>query len=161
MNDVPVSDQNLKWLREQMLMACDMSQSVETLRKKGYSDPAILDAFEAVRPRGNALADGSRPPPLIRRMPKNLHRVDNPNLELYTLDDFLSPKECARLVALIDHHLQPSTLILCLRRQGISHQPDVLSVSPEKSGGGAHRREDLQDTGHSRGIFRGHPGAAL
>ena len=41
---------------------------------------------------------------------KTLHRVDNPNLELYTLDDFLSPKECARLVALIDHHLHPSTL---------------------------------------------------
>ena len=110
MNDVPVSAHNLKWLREQMLMACDMSQSVETLRKQGYSDPAILDAFEAVRPRGNALAEGSRPPPLIRRMPKNLHRVDNANLELYTLDDFLSQKECARLVALIDHHLHPSTL---------------------------------------------------
>jgi len=77
MNDLPVSAHNLKWLREQMLMACDMSQSVETLRKQGYSDPAILDAFEAVRPRGNALAEGSRPPPLIRRMPKNLHRVDN------------------------------------------------------------------------------------
>jgi prolyl 4-hydroxylase len=110
MNDEkPVNESGLKWLREQMSMACDMSESVETMRKWGYSDPAILDAFEAVRPRGNALADGS-PPPLIRRNPRNLHRVDNPNLELYTLEDFLSAKECARLVALIDHHLHPSTL---------------------------------------------------
>ena len=107
--DAPVNDHNLKWLREQISMGCDMSQSVDTLRKQGYSDPAILDAFEAIRPRGNALAETS-PPPLIRRMPKNLHRVDNPNLELYTLDDFLSAKECIRLVALIDHHLHPSTL---------------------------------------------------
>ena len=83
MNDLKVDDRRLKWLREQMNMACDMSESVETLRKWGFSDPTILDAFEAVRVRGNALADGSLPPPLIRRNPKNLHRVDNPHLELY------------------------------------------------------------------------------
>ena len=78
MNDRPVNDHGLKWLREQMSMACDMSESVETLHKLGYSDPAILAGFEAVRPRGNALADGSQPPPLIQRSPPNLHRVDNP-----------------------------------------------------------------------------------
>jgi len=56
MNDEkPVNERGLKWLREQMNMACDMSESVETMRRWGYSDPAILDAFEAVRPRGNAL----------------------------------------------------------------------------------------------------------
>jgi prolyl 4-hydroxylase len=109
MNGMPLDERRLKWLREQMDMACDMSESVATLRNWGYSDPAILDAFEAVRPRGNALEETS-PPPLIRRMPKNLHRVDDPNLELYTLDDFLSAKECERLVALIGHHLHPSTL---------------------------------------------------
>src|SRR5262245_59068354 len=104
-SDARLDNQRLKWLREQMNMACDMSESVATLRKWGYSDVAILEGFEAIRPRGNALEGGSRPPPLIRRNPKNLHRVDNPNLELYTLDDFLSAKECARLVALIGHHL--------------------------------------------------------
>ena len=109
MNDTRLDERRLKWLRDQMDMACDMSESVETLRKWGYSDMAILEGFEAARPRGNAL-DNVLPPPLIRRNPKNLHRVDNPNLELYTLDDFLSAKECARLVALIGHHLHPSTL---------------------------------------------------
>ena len=68
MNDEkPVNERGLKWLREQMNMACDMSESVETMRRWGYSDPAILDAFEAVRPRGNALAESS-PPPRTRVM---------------------------------------------------------------------------------------------
>jgi prolyl 4-hydroxylase len=111
MNDTrALDDRNLQWLRAQMDMACDMSASVESLRKQGYSDEAILEGIELVRPRGNALEGGAPSPPLIRRKPANLHRLDNPNLELYTLDDFLSAKECARLVALIGHHLHPSTL---------------------------------------------------
>jgi prolyl 4-hydroxylase len=101
----------LDWLREQMRLACDMSQSVTTLRNAGYSDEVIVAGFEAVRPRGDALANGQiHLPPLIRRNPKNLHKLDNPNIDLYLLEDFLSAKECARLVALINHHLQPSTL---------------------------------------------------
>ena len=105
-----LNERSVKWLRQQMDMACDMSEAVETLRKWGFSDTAIFSAFEAIRPRGNALAGGVIAPPLIRRMPRNLQRVDNPNLELYTLHDFLSAKECDRLVALIGHHLHPSAL---------------------------------------------------
>jgi prolyl 4-hydroxylase len=101
---------SLHWLREQMRLACDMSESVVALRKMGYSDEAIVEAFDAVRPRGDALEHGVESPPLMRRMPKTLHRFDSPKLDLYTLEDFLSPKECARLIGLIDHHLQPSTL---------------------------------------------------
>jgi prolyl 4-hydroxylase len=105
-----LDNRSLHWLREQMRLACDMSESVAGLRKLGYSDEAIVEAFDAVRPRGDALEAGVESPPLIKRMPKNLQRFDSPNLDLYTLEGFLSPKECARLVALIDHHLTPSTL---------------------------------------------------
>lgn len=101
---------NLAWLREQINLACDMSLSVETLRKAGYSDDVILEGFEAIRPRGDALTGGVHQPPLIRRKPANLHKIDSPHVDMYTLDDFLSAKECARLVALIGHHLTPSTL---------------------------------------------------
>ena len=100
----------LTWLKDQMRIAYDMSKSVETLREWGYSDHAILAGFETVRPRGDALAGGAPLPPLIRRMPAKLRRVGNPNLDLYTLENFLSAKECARLVALISHHVRPSTL---------------------------------------------------
>jgi len=108
--DRPLDARTLAWLREQMKIAYDMSETVETLRKAGYSDVAIVTAFEAVRPLGNALTAGVHLPPLIRRSPPNLRKVDTPKLDLYMLDDFLSAKECAKLVALIGHHLRPSTL---------------------------------------------------
>jgi prolyl 4-hydroxylase len=101
---------NLAWLRQQMDLACDMSISVEALRKAGYTDEAILEGFEAIRPRGDALTAGVHVPPLLRRRPATLHKLENPHADLYTLDDFLSAKECARLVSLIGHHLTPSTL---------------------------------------------------
>jgi prolyl 4-hydroxylase len=100
----------LDWLREQMRIGCDLSDSVTKLRSAGYSDDAILAGFEAVRPRGDALSSGFMTPPLLRRPPAKLHRFDSDRLQLYTLDDFLSPKDCTRLISLINHHLRPSTL---------------------------------------------------
>jgi prolyl 4-hydroxylase len=100
----------LEWLRERMRLGTDMAETVEWLRGQGYNDRAILAGFEAVRPRGDALAQGVMNPPLLHRAPANLRRVESDKLQLYTLENFLSPKECARLVALCSHHLRPSTL---------------------------------------------------
>jgi len=108
--NVGLDERALEWLRKRLDLGCDMAEPVETLRKGGYSDEAILAGIEAIRPRGNALADGAPSPPLIRRKPSTLHKIDNPHFELYTLENFLSAKECARLIALISHHLRPSTL---------------------------------------------------
>jgi prolyl 4-hydroxylase len=105
-----LDERNLKWLRKRMDLACDMAEPVETLRKSGFSDAAILEAIEKVRPRGNALANGAPLPPLIRRQPPNLHKIDNPHFDAYTLDGFLNAGECAKLIALIGHHLRPSTV---------------------------------------------------
>jgi prolyl 4-hydroxylase len=109
-NEVVLDKRLLEWLRQRVDLACDLSESLEAMRKQGLSDETIIAAIDAVRPRGDALADGAPSPPLIRRHPSNLHKIDNPNLELYTLDNFLSAKECARLIALISHHLRPSTV---------------------------------------------------
>ncbi len=100
----------LDWLREIMNLGCDMSVATERLRAQGVSEAAILAGFEAIRPSGNAPAAGV--PPLLRRNPPNLRRVDNPDVEVYTLDNFLSAKECERLIALIGHNLQASKLAL-------------------------------------------------
>jgi prolyl 4-hydroxylase len=101
----------LQWLRERIQLACDMPETVATLRQQTFSDAAIIAGFEAVRPRGNALANGAMQSlPLIRSAPPNLHRIENPKFTAYTLDDFLNPKECAQLIALIGHNLRPSAL---------------------------------------------------
>jgi prolyl 4-hydroxylase len=100
----------LELLRDRLRVANDMGETVEWLRAKGYTDEAILDAIETVRPRGDALAQGVINPPLIRRAPANLRKIATDKLLLYTLEDFLSPRECSRLTALIAHHLRPSTV---------------------------------------------------
>src|SRR5262245_24160293 len=105
----PVNDANLKFLRQCMDIACDMHESVETLRKVGYSDEAIAEAVEKVRPRGNALESGLAPP-LIRRNPPKLRKIDTDLFDAYTLENFLSAGECAKLASLIGHHLRPSKL---------------------------------------------------
>ena len=131
-----VEKTELARLHREMRLACDMSGSVERLRKLGYSDRAILVAFEAVRPRGNALEPGAiHTPPLIRCKPANLHRIDCDKLELYTLENFLSHGECDRIVALIGHHLHPSKLTYASRRQVLPHQPDRRPVLPEQPRG--------------------------
>ncbi|HEX5160930.1 MAG TPA: 2OG-Fe(II) oxygenase [Steroidobacteraceae bacterium] len=110
--DKPVDNDELKRLSWAMKLATDMSKSVERLRKLGYSDRAIVVAFEKVRPRGNSLEGGAlNNPPLLQRKPPNLRKVETGNqVELYTLEEFLSPQECERVIALIGHHLMPSTL---------------------------------------------------
>jgi hypothetical protein len=84
----------LELLRDRLRVANDMGETVEWLRAKGYTDEAILDAIETVRPRGDALAQGVINPPLIRRAPANLRKIATDKLLLYTLEDFLSPREC-------------------------------------------------------------------
>ncbi len=108
--DRPVDARELARLRTEMRLACDMSLSVRRLRELGYPDRAIVAAFEAVRPRGDGIAAGIHLPPLLRKPPATLRKVETDRLDLYTLEDFLGRGDCERLVSLIGHHLHPSTL---------------------------------------------------
>jgi prolyl 4-hydroxylase len=99
------------WLRKRIAQACDVRESFEMARGFGYSDDAIATGIEIARPLGSMLERGRMElPPLIRRAPPGLTRVGGTSLELYTLDEFLKPKDCKRLIALISHHLTPSTV---------------------------------------------------
>jgi hypothetical protein len=108
--DQPLDARELAQLRAEMRLACDMSLSVQRLRQQGFSDRAIVAAFEAVRPRGDGIAGGIQHPPLLQNKPAKLRKLDTDKLDVYVLDDFLSRGECERIVALVSHHLHPSTL---------------------------------------------------
>jgi prolyl 4-hydroxylase len=112
MTDTSVRDARwLPWLREQVLLGADLSAAVAALRKVGVAEHEIMGGLETVRPRGDALATGMlQLPPLIRRAPVNLRRVDTAKADLYLYDDFLSAQECEALIALIGPHLRPSPL---------------------------------------------------
>jgi prolyl 4-hydroxylase len=106
----PLDARWIAYLREWMLRGGDMSRPVLELRQHGFSDAAIVQGLEAARPRGDALANGAMlAPPLIRRAPANLRRLDA-EFPLYTLAGFLSPAECAELIELTNGYLQPSPL---------------------------------------------------
>jgi prolyl 4-hydroxylase len=100
----------IAWLRDAIRVGSDVAEIMTSLKKQGLSDETILAAFEFVRPTGDALEQGVEKPPLMQRAPAKLRKVDTDRADLYTLDDALSPGDCARMVALIDHHLRPSTL---------------------------------------------------
>lgn len=100
-----------QWLRTNVQISADFAALHRTLREAGYSDQAIAHSLEIIRPRDDAFEGGLlRPPPLIRRNPPNLRRIENPLAEIYTLDDFMDADECARIIELSDRNLGPSPL---------------------------------------------------
>jgi prolyl 4-hydroxylase len=103
--------QLIDWMRKRIRLACDVRESFDMARTFGYDDDAIAAGIEAARPLGSVLDGGPMQlPPLIRRAPDNLRNIGAPQLDLYTLTGFLKPKQCERLIALIGHHLGPSTV---------------------------------------------------
>jgi prolyl 4-hydroxylase len=85
---------------------------VQILKDHGFSLSSIRQSMGQQFPADMAPQDPLCPPPLVRKPPPRLRKFDTDQLDLYTLDDFLSPKECDRLVALINHHLRPSTVTI-------------------------------------------------
>jgi prolyl 4-hydroxylase len=101
----------IDWLGGQIRLGTDMALIEPFLRGKGIPDDAVAAALESVRPRDSALVDGRlEPPPLIRRAPPQLRKLDAPGLDLFAYDGFMSRKDCERLIALVGHHLGPSPL---------------------------------------------------
>jgi prolyl 4-hydroxylase len=109
--DRPIEPEDLLRLRWGLRLGTDMSTFVEYLRERGYSDRSILVGLEQIRPRGNSLEGGAiNHPPLLKRNPPNLHRVETDKVQMYTLDEFLTPQECESIIALAGLHLKPSGL---------------------------------------------------
>ena len=100
------------WLKENLDRGCNRPELVEILRKNGFSLSSIQQNMGAAFPSDTPPPDLSLPPPLIRRAPAKLRRIETDQLDIYTLDDFLSGKECDRIVALINHYLRPSTVTI-------------------------------------------------
>ncbi len=101
----------ITWLREQVRQVRDFEVVHGMLRKQCVSDESIATALESMRPLHSALASGTLGiPPLIRRPPPKLRKLEVTQFDLYAWDDFMSAKDCARLIALTSHHLIPSPI---------------------------------------------------
>src|SRR5262249_29819573 len=102
----PLDASWMAWLKENIERGCSRPELVGILRTHAFSVSSIRqnmgDAFPLDTPEQVPL----QPPPLVRRMPPKLRKVPTDKVDLYTLDDFLSAKECDRLIALIRHHVR-------------------------------------------------------
>ncbi len=102
----------MAWLKENIERGCSRRELVQILCTHGFSLSSIRQNMGDAFPLDTPEQDPLQPPPLVRRMPAKLRKIDTDKLDLYTLDDFLSAKECDRLTALIRHHLRPSTVTI-------------------------------------------------
>jgi prolyl 4-hydroxylase len=98
-----------QWLKDNLARGCNRRELLDILLAQGHSLETIRTqmgpAFPLDTERSTAPLE---PPPLIRRAPPNLKRFDSDQIELYSLEGFMSEKDCDRLVALCNHHLIPS-----------------------------------------------------
>jgi prolyl 4-hydroxylase len=100
------------WLKENLDRGCSRPELVDILRKNGFSLSSIQQNMGDAFPSDTPPQDPPPPPPLVRKPPAKLCKVETDKLDIYSLDDFLSVKECDRLVALINHYLRPSTVTI-------------------------------------------------
>ncbi len=100
------------WLQENLERGCSRPELVGILKSHGFSLSSIRENMGEEFPEDTPEQDPLRPPSLVLRPPPKLHRIETDELDLYTLDDFMSAKECDGLVALINHHLRPSTVTI-------------------------------------------------
>src|SRR5205085_11662673 len=107
------------WLQENLERRCDPKDLVAILLKNNFALSAIKAAMAATFPVEFEFVGSGSPeptpsaiaaPPFTRERNPKLTKIDTDLLQLYTLDDFLSSRECDELVTVIDQYLRPSTL---------------------------------------------------
>ena len=109
MSEPPFTPAGRKWLKDQLERGCSRREIADILFQQGFSVEFVREKMGDSYPDEITRATGPlQPPPLVRKAPKNLRRVDTDKLELYVLEDFLSPKLCDQIAALLRHHLKPS-----------------------------------------------------
>ncbi len=120
------------WLRQNLDRQCDPAELLRILLDRGFSLESIRESMRESFPTFAAPAAAFADPPLMRRGDPRLRRTETDKLQLYTLDDFLSPEECAALIALIDQRLRPSTITFGDARFRTSRTCDLSLVPDER-----------------------------
>lgn len=106
----------LGWLQENLARGCNPVQLVDILVKNEFAPHEIKEAMgDRFPPEREQLAAATNWSYRAIASPALIHhprakRLASDRLQLYVLDDFVSPSECAGLVELISSNLRPSTL---------------------------------------------------
>lgn len=110
------------WVKENIDRECDPQQLLGTLVERGFSLDSIADAMGNKFPGGAGSLEEALCEPDFRAISKprlvrnksglKLQKVDTGKMQLYTLDDFMTARQCDDVAALIGEHLRPSTVTL-------------------------------------------------
>jgi hypothetical protein len=110
------------WVKENIDRECDPQQLLGTLVERGFSLDSIADAMGNKFPGGAGSLEEALCEPDFRAISKprlvrnksglKLQKVDTGKMQLYTLDDFMTGRQCDDVAALIGQHLRPSTVTL-------------------------------------------------
>lgn len=109
-------DQEWKtWLDTNLQRGCDAGGLYQTLRENGFAVESIRQMMKDAFPEGIEVSIDSAVDyaalaqlPETGGRPEGWQRFDTPLLQLYSIDNFLSPEECERIIALTEEKLRPS-----------------------------------------------------
>ena len=97
------------WMKTQIERGCSRQEIADILFQQGFSIETVRKQMGPYYPHQiEKTKDPLQPPPILRNPPKNLFKVDTNKLDLYVLENFMSPKLCDQVTALLRHHLSPS-----------------------------------------------------
>jgi prolyl 4-hydroxylase len=103
MANKPLTAEWLGWVQLNLARGCSAIELRQILAKNGFSAAAISQAFEAAVTRRESANVGARFVDGAQRHPSD-------KVELYTVENFLTPLECKRLVELVVAKLRRSTI---------------------------------------------------
>jgi prolyl 4-hydroxylase len=113
------------WLRENLDRQCDPEKLLEILLKNGFGLASIQEHMGLRFPLGSPLLKNLNDQPQtlgidypaiaqtrITRLDSglNVQQVLNEKIQLFILDNFLSDRECDRVIEIANQHLRPSTV---------------------------------------------------
>ena len=109
MSEPPFTPAGRKWLRDQLARGCSPREIADILFQQGFSVEFVREKMGDAYPEAIVRSTAPlQPPPILRNPPNNLRKIDTDKLDLYVLEDFMGPRMCDQVAALLRHHLKPS-----------------------------------------------------
>lgn len=110
------------WLKENLARGCDAGELAGILLRNGFALPAVRSAMGAHFPAHLFEEELGAPvdidyaalaaSPAARLTEAGAEPVETARAQVFRIDGFLTPRDCARLIAVLERRLRPSTLTI-------------------------------------------------
>lgn len=102
------------WLSESLKVGCSLTDLLSTLKNSGFDDAVIIDALRMIQ-QDSGIVIAS---PIDYQALSNIRitrdararKIPTEHLQIYMLDGFMTPDECARMIRLIERNMVDSAV---------------------------------------------------